>query len=89
LSVPESGHLPLPVRLAPHPFQNHLAILSEVPIEKISIRDVQGRQCKNFSVPSGNTFFETETSGLLPGLYFIHIQCGGGRIYTLKSVKIR
>lgn len=88
LFIPESGQLNPPVRLIPNPFRQRLALLSEIPLEKISIRDAQGRLCFFYAFSRLSTTWEADTSQLIPGIYFIHIETRDGRSFSLKGIKL-
>ena len=88
LFIPGSGKLNLPVRLIPNPFRQRLALLSDIPLEKISIWDAQGRLYFFNAFPRLATTWEADTSKLIPGIYFIHIETRDGRSFSLKGIKL-
>jgi hypothetical protein len=85
-----SGYNPRHIKVYPNPGTDDVSITTDVSLKEvdiISITDVNGR---HFSVPS--THFEHQytlnTSGLLSGIYIIHLRDGNGMVYKVKWVKL-
>lgn len=85
VGVPNYGQQYAAIQVSPNPTKGLVRIVSENPMRRVSVTDIQGRTLLNRAVNDFST--TTDLSGFRSGVYFVRVTDQEGQSAVMKVVK--